>query len=92
MTVPARRDPECGQHGYPDGTWRAGDPLRRHAQMLSEPRSIAGEPMPVRRLETPRETEERLIAEANGTWDRLRVERAGFRWPIRRMPPREAVR
>lgn len=92
VTVPVRRNPECGQHGYPDDQWRAGDPLRRHARMVGRTIWVFGEPTLVRRLETPRETEERLLAEANGTCDRLRVEQAGFPWPIRKLPPREALR
>lgn len=56
------RDPDCREHGFPTNDWPAGHPLRRHAQEIEY---LAWEGGPThRRLETPRETEERLYQES----------------------------
>lgn len=62
------RDPECRRHGFPTDEWPAHHPLRRHARTIDvEQRyELQGHEWTdtVRRLETPRETEQRLYLES----------------------------
>ena len=67
-----QRNPNCPEHGFPDNRWPAGHPLARHVMMIDRD---SGELLtfeeccrfdffPRRlRLETPRETEQRLYQE-----------------------------
>ena len=71
-----RRDPDCRQHGFPDDRWPAGHPLARHAMMVDRDSGELLTDEAVRlltyrqrrrlRVETPRETEQRLYQEAVG--------------------------
>lgn len=77
----------CPKHGlYGDVRF---PPMDRHAKVVEVPSTgcnSACRHAPPTRRETAAEAQRRLYLEAAS--DRVRVEAAGFRWPLRQLPAR----